>query len=194
MTAPERALDSRSHRRRINNLNSRTSSRIPVNCIMKLLNVTIIGFAMIFLIACNKSSETVPGRTQSSDGNTTQTAPAESIGLAATPSDAAPVATRLNPPHGQPGHRCEVAVGAPLDSPTDTQPSPFVSIFPQLTQTSSNTVPPIGSNEPFVSILPQDAKATATTPTGANPPHGEPGHRCEIPVGAPLDSPPATTP
>ncbi|WP_397386122.1 hypothetical protein [Paenimyroides ceti] len=25
-----------------------------------------------------------------------------------------------------------------------------------------------------------------------NPPHGEPGHRCEIPVGAPLDSQPST--
>ena len=26
---------------------------------------------------------------------------------------------------------------------------------------------------------------------GLNPPHGQPGHRCEIPVGAPLDSKPA---
>jgi len=27
---------------------------------------------------------------------------------------------------------------------------------------------------------------------GMNPPHGEPGHRCDIAVGAPLNSKPAT--
>jgi hypothetical protein len=26
-----------------------------------------------------------------------------------------------------------------------------------------------------------------------NPAHGQPSHRCDIPVGAPLNSPPATT-
>jgi hypothetical protein len=167
---------------------------------MKVLNVALIGFATIFLMACNKSSESGPGRTQSSDTGATQTAPVDSNGLAEAPTDAAPVVTpnaytapRINPPHGEPGHRCEVAVGAPLDSPVGTQPSPFVSIFPQA-QTSSNIAPAISNHEPFVSIVPQDANATATTPAGMNPPHGQPGHRCEIPVGAPLDSPPAATP
>ena len=36
----------------------------------------------------------------------------------------------------------------------------------------------------------QQANSTETPP-GMNPPHGQPGHRCEIPVGAPLNSKPA---
>jgi hypothetical protein len=33
----------------------------------------------------------------------------------------------------------------------------------------------------------------ATAP-GMNPAHGQPGHRCDIPVGQPLNSQPAATP
>jgi len=36
------------------------------------------------------------------------------------------------------------------------------------------------------------APAQKTAP-GMNPPHGQPGHRCDIAVGAPLNSPPAKT-
>lgn len=72
----------------------------------------------------------------------------------------------MNPPHGQPGHRCEIPVGAPLNSqPTNTTQ-----------QVTSNPSP--STNNAGVMI---------------NPPHGEPGHRCEIPVGAPLNSQPTNT-
>ncbi|WP_339887112.1 hypothetical protein [uncultured Flavobacterium sp.] len=76
----------------------------------------------------------------------------------------------LNPAHGQPGHRCEIAVGAPLNS-TPTAPS----------NNASNNTQPI--------VVPANAAASPmsnTTATGMNPAHGQPGHRCEIPVGAPL--------
>ena len=33
------------------------------------------------------------------------------------------VLTGTNPPHGQPGHRCDIAVGAPLSSTTAPQPA-----------------------------------------------------------------------
>ena len=83
----------------------------------------------------------------------------------------------INPAHGQPGHRCDIAVGAPLDSkPGSTTAQPNVVTTQQPAQ---NTV-----------ITQQPAKPTLP---GMNPPHGEPGHRCDITVGAPLDSKPATT-
>lgn len=66
----------------------------------------------------------------------------------------------LNPPHGQPGHRCDIEVGAPLNSaPTQISPTPKTTITPQQPKTAA----------------------------GTNPPHGQPGHRCDIAVGAPLN-------
>ena len=34
-----------------------------------------------------------------------------------------------------------------------------------------------------------DHGTTTEVAEGMNPPHGQPGHRCDIPVGAPLNSP-----
>jgi hypothetical protein len=75
----------------------------------------------------------------------------------------------FNPPHGEAGHTCALAVGAPLN--------PTASVQPQ-----RNTNP-----------KPEAASATAVVnPSGKklNPKHGEPGHRCDIAIGAPLDSKP----
>ena len=76
----------------------------------------------------------------------------------------------MNPPHGQPGHRCEIPVGAPLNTPaqatTTTTPVQNVTVKPNVNVTPS----------------------TQQVQPGMNPPHGQPGHRCEIPVGAPLNS------
>ncbi len=75
----------------------------------------------------------------------------------------------LNPAHGQPGHRCDIAVGAPLNSPAAAKPATT-----QTTQTITPVVTPA---------------STAKTAPGMNPAHGQPGHRCDIAVGAPLNSP-----
>jgi hypothetical protein len=85
-------------------------------------------------------------------------------------------AGRVNPPHGQPGHRCDLAVGAPLPDAgaVTSQPAP------------ANT---------GISVAEAAQRLAATqpaTPKGINPAHGQPGHRCDIPVGAPLNSKPAT--
>jgi hypothetical protein len=85
------------------------------------------------------------------------------------------VAKGMNPSHGQPGHRCDIPVGAPLNSPIATGKT----TAPQVVSNTSVTVP--------------SATVTPTqTPKGMNPPHGQPGHRCDISVGAPLNSPVAT--
>jgi len=86
----------------------------------------------------------------------------------------------LNPQHGQPGHRCDIAVGAPLNAPaSDIQPN--VSATPPAT-----TSAPPNTSIDAQKVLPQVNTSTAAL----NPKHGEPGHRCDIAVGAPLNSKP----
>jgi hypothetical protein len=88
---------------------------------------------------------------------------------------------KLNPPHGEPGHRCDISVGAPLDGSSQ---QPTTSVQPVTINPTQNTSKP--------------ATTTPTTNPGnlkINPAHGQPGHRCDIAVGAPLDgSASATTP
>lgn len=81
----------------------------------------------------------------------------------------------LNPEHGKPGHRCDLAVGAPLNPPAATNSA-------QTTVASNPTIVPV--NTPKIEAKPEAATATL------NPKHGEPGHRCDIAVGAPLNSKP----
>jgi len=86
----------------------------------------------------------------------------------------------VNPAHGKPGHVCELPVGAPLNSKA-TIAAPAGSTSPNAKQPN------------LIVGKPTEVK----TAPGMNPPHGKPGHRCEISVGAPLNSMPAnvsTTP
>ena len=76
----------------------------------------------------------------------------------------------LNPAHGQPGHKCEIAVGAPLNSGPSAS-----TAAPQVQTTSSPAVAPI-------SIPSAGGNGTAKL----NPAHGQPGHDCAVQVGAPL--------
>ena len=76
------------------------------------------------------------------------------------------VAKGMNPPHGQPNHRCDIAVGAPLNSKTVQLP----------TNVKTPNVQPIESK----------IMETSQSGTKLNPKHGDPGHRCDIAVGAPL--------
>ncbi len=87
---------------------------------------------------------------------------------------------KLNPPHGEPGHRCEIPVGAPLDSEPTT---PTITTEPTITPSfSAPASTPVAT--PTFSMEGQQGKSS--TPPGINPPHGEPGHDCAIPVGQPL--------
>ena len=91
----------------------------------------------------------------------TVSAPAvnDSAAKAATP-NTEPIA--LNPAHGLPGHRCDIAVGAPLNSApnANTAPAPV----------QMNAVPAT-QNAPMMQSAP-----SAGGKVLINPPHGQPGH------------------
>jgi len=76
----------------------------------------------------------------------------------------------FNPPHGDAGHTCALAVGAPLHQTAAVQPQKSASPQPVTVP-----APPVAVNIPGKKL---------------NPKHGEPGHRCDIAIGAPLDSKP----
>lgn len=81
----------------------------------------------------------------------------------------------LNPAHGQPNHRCDIAVGEPLSTPVK---QPVQNITP----TATNNAPQVISTP--TPVLP---KVSGSSTAKLNPPHGEPGHDCAIQVGAPLN-------
>ena len=83
-----------------------------------------------------------------------------------------PTAPGMNPPHGQPNHRCDIPVGAPLNS------KKVEATTVKTTDNQTTTTAPIAA--------PQNNAGSTTIAAGMNPAHGQPGHRCDIPVGAPL--------
>ena len=118
---------------------------------LRILSVAFLAIGMSFT-SCKdeKSQEATTTKTNiETNGNTGTTA-------------------ALNPAHGQPGHRCEIPVGAPLDQ------APATTMQQQQTNTpSSTTASPVRLN-------------TSTATPLKNPPHGQPGHDCAVPVGADL--------
>jgi len=80
----------------------------------------------------------------------------------------------MNPKHGQPGHRCDIAVGSPLSDTAKIKPVQ-----------AGTPVSPTVQN-----ILANPVVDTSSVVAGMNPKHGQPGHRCDIAVGAPLNSKP----
>ncbi|SFF87929.1 MULTISPECIES: hypothetical protein [Salegentibacter] len=119
-------------------------------------NKVMLGLAVVSLTAftsCKDAEEKTAEETQTApntqmSGNTS--------GNAETPD--------VNPPHGEPGHRCDMPVGASLSG------------------ASNNTNAGSGSEMTTSPIRLKDSKPSK------NPPHGEPYHDCSIPVGADLQS------
>ena len=104
----------------------------------------------------------------------------------------APVAKGMNPAHGQPGHRCDIAVGAPLNSApgkASVQPIKSTSTTISSSDLKAGTVTSNGATITTVNNNPTpNAGPVAPTVTapGMNPPHGQEGHDCAVAVGAPL--------
>ncbi|MBK0370620.1 hypothetical protein [Flavobacterium agrisoli] len=150
---------------------------------MKAIHYFVYG-AVLSLFSCNSKSD------EKSKADPRLITPFTQQAYSATPQPAKPVqhnlfhennaittpsvAAGINPAHGQPGHRCDIPVGAPLNTNTSVQ-----------TAAATNSTQQVQLSQPVVS--------KTVTPKGMNPPHGEKGHRCDIPVGAPLNSKPATT-
>jgi hypothetical protein len=131
---------------------------------------------------------------------------------------ATPAKTNLifNPPHGEAGHNCELAEGAPLNQsvpqPAQIQTTPISSTPVAVVNNAAGKLNPkhgepghrcdLAVGAPLNSKPIQIAKtvaskaivsqiATTNVAKGMNPPHGQPNHRCDIAVGAPLNSKPA---
>lgn len=122
---------------------------------------------------------------------TSKTTLMDQAGIQSTPSPA-PMATApgMNPAHGQPGHRCDIPVGQPLNS----QPAAATPATQTISTGTNNTIQiDPNSVSPGKIAIDNSGKQVKTAP-GMNPPHGQPGHRCDIPVGQPLSSKPAPAP
>lgn len=96
---------------------------------------------------------------------------------------ASSAAEGMNPPHGQPGHRCDIPVGAPLNSPP-------AQTNQQASTPAANQGGFLGSGNAQTSAPVQQAAPAQQTAPGMqgkpNPAHGQPGHRCDVQVGQPL--------
>lgn len=127
----------------------------------------LIAIASLSMLTACGGSEPAP-----SDARTLPPVPAT---IAAPAQDAAAGNVALNPPHGQPGHVCELPVGAPLDGSVPAASAPVAADH-------GTVAAPITINPP-----PAAPQGAVTLPSGTpNPPHGQPGHRCEVNVGDPL--------
>ena len=146
--------------------------------------LTGVFLASILFVSCKKELQPQ----ESTETTVTETAPSENPTMEKqfevqnqnTQATQAPnsvqtqaTAPGMNPPHGQPNHRCDIAVGAPLNSPKGATPPP-PTMQPQAPQGQASVTP-----------VDMSSGTTATAP-GMNPPHGQAGHSCSVAVGAPL--------
>ena len=106
-----------------------------------------------------------------------------------------PTGVTLNPPHGQPGHRCDIPVGAPLPNDGNVVAQAQSQAHP-VSQGEAMPVVSGGMPQQVVQVQQPQTQQSYVGPKGEklNPPHGQPGHRCDIPVGAPLNSKPVAQP
>lgn len=161
---------------------------------------TFIGLIAVSLLAasCKKDERATYLKEEANAGQpnvalntTSKTALMDQAGIQSSPNPS-PIATApgMNPPHGQPGHRCDIPVGQPLNG----QPAAATSATQNVNVSGGNTIQ-IDPNavSPGKITLDNNGKQVKTTP-GMNPPHGQPGHRCDIPVGQPLNSKPVPAP
>lgn len=143
----------------------------------------LYGFlAALVLVACNKKEETAEVEvTQTASPSAIEAATASAsapLTYTTSPAQQAPAAgVKLNPPHGEPGHLCEIAVGAPL--PADGVVPPPAEVAPAR---------PTPINPGATSIINQPLNTVVNTGPKPkfNPPHGQPWHTCDLEVGAPL--------
>ncbi len=96
----------------------------------------------------------------------------------------------LNPAHGQPYHRCDIPVGSPLNAAAPAKAAVSAKATSPINRTGTSptleNAARLNGQRTNNLTTPTVANAT-TTPPKLNPPHGQPFHRCEIPVGSPLN-------
>lgn len=122
---------------------------------------------------------------QQDPGQTLQIEPQQQTTVQPGQQTTAQPGQKLNPPHGQPGHDCKVPVGSPLPAGSGTSTTQAAKTQ---VQQPSVTLPQQMSGQPNVSqpVQMPAQKSVAKPGEKLNPPHGQPGHDCKIPVGSPL--------
>ncbi|MBA3899771.1 MAG: hypothetical protein H0X62_06100 [Bacteroidetes bacterium] len=143
---------------------------------MKIVSYFFILSTLFYFTSCSEAESDNSSDASENENIIPLQAPATDAEF--TPSGAA----GLNPPHGEPGHRCEIEVGAPLNS-EPTQPKMDITAQPEA---SNNRPGP--TVQPEISTAPINMPTAPKAQAGAklNPAHGEPGHDCAVAVGAPL--------
>lgn len=160
----------------------------------------IAAFAFFTIMACSPAKKdsqqtpAVPDQQQSQENNTENTESAIDVTEDAEVTDTTDGDTEtteqqateennsqvtINPPHGEPGHRCDIPVGQPLNAaPAQNTES---------TSTNNPTAPTLENARRLNGSQPSQTTSTSSANgERINPPHGQPGHRCDVPVGSPL--------
>lgn len=147
--------------------------------------------AVVFFASCNTSNSSneasqvpvnLPAPAAVNPTNQTNPGPTGDSMKVVDPLPASEVSDKLNPPHGQPGHLCEIPVGSPLPkSAAAAAPSNAPAPNPTITTLPAPVTIPAGNIKAT-----QPAAAPANGSVKLNPPHGQPGHDCTVAVGAPL--------
>ena len=149
---------------------------MKLSSLLGLTGISLIGF-----LGCSEPDGSTTEATTTPAATTTT--PIAVPAQPATPQlQAGASSGAVNPPHGQPGHRCDIAVGAPLNSPPAAQQGSPQMIDMTPRNNAGATAPQL-----TVPVTTTPAQPQAGATGAVNPPHGQPGHRCDIAVGAPLN-------
>ena len=168
---------------------------------MKNYILLFAAVGLITMISCSpaqKDSKKQPVQQQNQASQTIvqpdtsaiiRSAPATSAANEPAAVNAAATPPKLNPAHGQPFHRCDIAVGSPLDAaPAKPAATAIRTGAAPTLENAARLNNPQATNPPAPTVSTAPAAPTASgTPPKLNPPHGQPFHKCEIPVGSPLN-------
>lgn len=164
-----------------------------------ILTAAVVLGIMISCSPAQKESKqvTVPEQNQvqqtmlKADSSAITSLVSDTVQASETPKETAVVNTaatppELNPPHGQPFHRCDIPVGSPLNSVAPAKTAQTKSVTPVnrtgMAPTLENAAR-LNNGRTNTTTAPIVANGT---PPKLNPPHGQPFHRCDIPVGSAL--------
>lgn len=151
-----------------------------------IMQKVLYGFlTALVLVACNKEEKEetaqapAPSAIEAATASGSASAPVTYTTLPAqqAPGAGTPAGVKLNPPHGEPGHLCEIAVGAPL---------PVEGVLPAPVETAPERPMPIDPGATSIINQPLNTVVFNGPKPKFNPPHGQPWHTCDLEVGAPL--------
>lgn len=172
--------------------------QLKMNKAIILITTVVLG-TMISCSPAQKESKQVTVQEQNqvpetmlkADTSATISLVSDTVQATETPKEPAVVNTastppELNPPHGQPFHRCDIPVGSPLNSVAPTKSAQTKPVTPVNRTGMAPTLENAARLNNQQVNNPAPTSVASGTPPKLNPPHGQPFHRCDIPVGSAL--------